>query len=45
MPRERHTTLEGPQGLIERHIAPLEPLNEALEFRQGFFKINRFVIA
>jgi hypothetical protein len=44
VPGERHAALEGPQRLIERHIAPLESLYEALELRQGFFKINGFVI-
>jgi hypothetical protein len=44
MARKRHTTLESPQGLIERHIAALEALDEALELCQGLFKIDGFVL-
>jgi hypothetical protein len=45
VPGERHAALERPQRLIERHVAPLEPCYQALELRQGFFKINGFGIA
>ena len=44
VPRERHTALEGAQRLIEWHVAALEPLHEAFEFRQGLLKINGFVV-
>jgi len=44
LPGECHATLERPQRLIERDIAALEPLHEALELRQGFFEIDRFVV-
>jgi hypothetical protein len=45
VPGERHAALEGPQRLIEGHVAPLEPRHQALELRQGFFEINGFGIA
>jgi hypothetical protein len=45
LPRECHAALERPQRLIERHIASLEPLHEALELREGCFEVHGLVVA
>ena len=45
MARECHAALEDFQGLIERQIAALEALDQALELGERLFEVRRFAVA